>query len=113
MRSSFPDGCFRNHHPRDLVVAWFPSCLVLFSVSDLRVTTVSPPASFDASTTNFVRFPIVMTPLLSLICLQDITPHIYFSQKPMSLISLTVPPIILADLDVLVLPVVLPLDVGQ
>ena len=80
MRSSFPDGCFRNHHPRDLVVAWFPSCLVLFSVSDLRVTTVSPPASFDASTTNFVRFPIVMTPLLSLICLQDITPHLFLSE---------------------------------
>ncbi len=54
-----------------------------------------------------------MTPLLSLICLPDITPYIYFSQKPMSLISLAVPPIIPAHLDVLVLPVVLPLDVGQ
>ena len=53
-----------------------------------------------------------MGPLL-MICLPDIIPRIYFSQKPMSLISLAAPTIILADLDVLVLPVVLPLDVGQ
>lgn len=84
-------------------------------MSDLRVT-VSPPASFDASTTDFVCFPIArsrMTPLLSLICIPDIIPHIYSSQKPMSLISLAVPPIILADLDVFGLACRFAADVGQ
>ena len=69
---------------------------------------MSPPANVDVSTTISYASRsrvLVMVPLL-MIYLPDIIPRIYFSQKPMSLISLAVPPIILADLDVLVLPVV-------
>lgn len=76
---------------------------------------MGPPASFDVSPTISYASRsrvLVMGPLL-MICLPDIIPRIYFSQKPMSLISLAAPTIILADLDVLDLPVVLPLDVGQ
>jgi hypothetical protein len=74
---------------------------------------VGPPASFNVSTTTSYAFRsrvLEVGPLHSSISLPDIVPRIYFSQKPMSLISLAVSPIP-SDLDVLFLPVVLPLDV--
>jgi len=62
--------------------------------------TVSPSTSLNISTMISICFPIarlVMDPPHSLIPIPDITPRIYCSQKPISLIYLPIPPLVVVS----------------